>query len=1045
MTCFFFFYQIFNVLLIAGALYLLKLLYDRLEIVENRNLFIAVIGLGIDLIAWYSISHSKSVASALIILRLSLVGRTLFGVGFLCYVMVTYKPRLTKYIFFVWILTIFSSFGYTFFPENSYGYISDPHFITVYGVATLCGKRGLMYFLHVGGVMLMGIWNIVVILKSMIKGRTKGERVLWLNDVFYLIAIMMQGTVYMIYQLNYYRIPNITPIFRAFATAIYAVLSLRYHILNFDSLARKSLMNEVGAGFIVLSDKYEMLYVNEVAISMVPEVTNASKYKRILKKAISKGKFQFERNHRTYRATCDRILTKGHLEGYTVLIIDITDLALLESRTEAIEEARKNLLTNISHELKTPLNAIVGAAETLRVNDLSEDEYKEYAEVIRVSTMDLNDILSDILTASEEYEKNYAEDFVPYSVCTLLDNVVDMCKERVLKERVNFSVNISKSIPINALGDDKRIRQILLSVLSSVIRSMDAGSVELSISGEYLTEDRFQYLYTIKDNGRNVFKEDIDLNGILSSGNELGVDYTTGYGISLMVAKRIARLLEGDLHVYSDENGYNVYTLKIPSMLIEKTTLADLKLDEKFAVYRIGELDSVFAELSEACTELGIENERFFGINAIRRLTKDKEKASVLVFDYDRFGKRIPQSERAKGYKWLAVLEGGDVPSDKENDFIFVRKPLSLLTLYKLFKELETQDEEEESAKDDRAFVVTGARILVVDDNSLNLQVASNILEHFKATVDVCGTGYECLEKIESGEVYDLIFMDYMMEGMDGVETTKRIRALSLPMKDVPILAYTANTVDGSREKYIAEGMNGCVFKPASTNAFADALRTYLPESKIIYEAIVEKEQSSEYEGYPDIEGVDKETAARYSGGNATLYREMLATFSGAIPENEEKILGYIHDDNIKNFVVQVHGIKGLARTLGMEGLADRMASLEKAGSNGDYEFIKNNLSGILSYYRRYKILLEPFVGKKQEEVMKHVPADKVEATLVKMLELLEDFEIDDTEKLFEEIWPGDYDEERKPLMEGLKESIERVDYYASKDYIESLLKTYNN
>jgi len=1039
---YYYLYACSNICLIIVMILLLRSLFSRLESHENRCLFMAVVGLGIELAAWFGMSHLSVTESGIFGLRISLEGQMLFGIGFLGYLSIMYKPKYMKIVSTIWFISLASCFVHTYGQNRSYSYLEDPHYIDIAHINVFTGSRGLIYISHSVVVLLLGFYATVVILRSLVTRKKTYDKAVWMNDVFYLVAIFVQGIAYILTEIFFGKTPNITPLFRGACTVVYAALSLKYNFLNFDRLARQSLMNDIGAGFIVVSDRLEKLYANELAEDLLRDYGGVTGQTHIIRQAIAQKETQLEKNGMTYRVTSDVIMANGKIDGYTILLVDITDISTLRNRDQYNEESRKNLLTNISHELRTPLNAIIGASEMISSEKQAQEDYKEYAGVIRAAAMNLNDILGDIISASSEYgEESFSADIAPYSLCTLLDNVVELCAGRVAGKDVSFNVSISENIPINVIGDDKHVRQILLSVLNNAIRCTNEGSVSLRISGEYLSEDRFQYIYTVQDTGAPVFKDDVDLGRAISTGNELGVDYTSGYSISLMVAKKIANALGGDLYVVSVTEHNNVYTIRIPSRIVNRSTLRDINIQEELRLVLLGDLGEGTSELKASCDNIGINVAVYENLSHLRRLSRD-EKIKVVLFDYGRMGKKVASSGRLASYIKVAVLPAGTVPGELDRDYIYIKAPLSGLTLYRLYNEILLK--KHESNSEIRAFVAPKARILVVDDNVMNLQVASHMIESFKAEADVCRSGYECLEKIQQGNHYDMILMDYMMEGMDGIETTSYIRTQGAGMSEVPVLAYTANAVEGTEEKYKAMGMNGCIYKPASIEAIGKALREFLPEELIVYEANTNKRRSQNKSSeYPDIEGVDKETAARYSGDNLDFYLEMLSSFALGVDENESKIMKAQAEGRFKDFTVLVHGIKGLARTIGIEGLAEKMADLEKAGKEENLDYIRKNLPGTLSLYRRYKVLLTPYIRVDENLSGNRIPKDKVEETLIKMHNLLEDFEMDETESLFKEIWPGEYDEERVKLFMGLKESIERVDYYASKDFVDALLKTY--
>lgn len=1025
-----------------AVLVLLKLLYDRLEIPQNRTLLFATAGVALDLVGFYAISNCTNVETALICYRISIFGRMIFGVGFINYIKRVFKPKFPNVVFYIWFISIMATLGASFFPEKNFC-LSNLKLVSVRGIEVLGGSRGPVYVYHSMSVFLVGIWGSIVILNALLSGRGKANNRERINGIFYFVAILIQGITAALHEYFFGSTINFVPLFRAFATGIYAVLSLKYNILNYENLAGRTLLNDVGAGFIVLSDKFRVMYANEMATKLFPSIAGDIRPNRELSVIIQNNEYRFTKGGHVYKATADRVLNNGKLDGYTIFIVDITDIVNLENQATENEISRKNLLTNISHEIRTPLNAIAGASEMIKNREVSGDSFDEYLEVIRSSTMNLNDILNDLLTVSSNNEITSRGDIAPFSVLTLLDNVIELCNERITKNKVKLSVFIKEDIPINAIGDDGRTRQILLNVLTNAIRYTDDGSVSMEVLGEYLPNGRFEYCYLIKDTGKNIFRPGVDTADARGDDEkfDLGVDYTTGYGISVMVARRITAALDGYFNVRSIPDKGNVYTIKIPFDVLNRETLTHLDLKNKMTVAYVGEDDVSNMSLTRICRGLEIPYEFFAGISRVRKLTGEKDICNALIFDYNKYGKRILSAERAKDYVKVAVLSDDKIPTEYDGSVIFVREPLSAISLYKIYLEHEDHNTSEHGTK--RAFTAPAASVLVVDDNDINLEIAKTMLESFKISVDTAESGYECLELIGAGKKYNLIFMDYMMEGMDGIETTKKIRAMEGAIKDAKILAFTANAVEGAEKMYKEGGMDGCVFKPVNTEDFSEALSKFLPRELLVFDEEYENERKTSGDrDFPYIDGIDREAAIRYSGGNEKMYMEMLGTFSKDAEAKISSITELSMAGEYKNFTVYVHGVKGLARTLGMTELSNRMAEMEKAGASEDAEYIKANLSDLLSFYSLWAKNLNRYI-KEEEKADVYINGDILGETLIKMREYLDDFEMDETEKMFATIWPAKYDDDKMPLMEGLRDSIDKVDYYSSIEYVDKLLETY--
>lgn len=1032
-------YQIVNFILLLSVIALLRILYERYDAMENRNLFLAALGLGFDLVGCFAITHAQEMGAAMVLYRFSIFGRALFAVGYSFYISNVFKAKLGKLVLGMAMFPLALAFAHSFLSYGKDPYLSNLHLEEHGKLMLLVGEREVYYWVHLAMMLIMGLWTAFLVIRAFAKNRRNHDKSETANGLFYLTAIILQGIGFLVYETHYSTMVNFIPMIRALCTGIYVFLSMKYNIFNVDSLARQSLVSDIGAGFLVLTARYDVLFANEIAKDIFPEIDKNDKF--FLGMLTRKHEHQLEKNGTIYRVIADRVIKSNKIDGYKILVIDITDLVQLEKQLISKEKSRQNLLTNISHELRTPLNAIIGASEMINSEEVSKETYRDYAEVIKASTMNLDDVLNDILAASSTYPKVQTSDLAPYSILTLVENMIQMCNDRVTRKNVRIMVSIAEDVPINAIGDDGRIRQVLLNILSNSIRNTDDGYVSLVVSGEYLRDGRFEYIFTVRDTGKYTITQDENVDKNLFEGDELGFEYTTGYGISLIVAKKIANALDGDINSYSIKDVGNVYSVVLPSQILDNQTLSDFSFDKKLDVMLFGETNEHYIDLRKTCAELNVKADMVSGFSKLRKLNGEEDHYQVLMFDYDKYGKRIAQSEKAIGYVKVAVLKNNRVPTEYDNNFIFVSAPLSALTLHHVLMEYEEMLKNNSVGQE--IFYAPAARVLIVDDNTLNLELARNMIERFKVSADIASNGYECIDLINSGQKYDLIFMDYMMEGMDGIETTRLIRNMNGPMKDVPILAYTANSVDGATEKYLEAGMNGSIYKPANILSFSKALRQYLPVNLIVYEkrkAIVLK---NEEDRFPDIEGVDKESAVKYCANNLELYEDMLGSFALDIPEKEKKIMEYFTNENYKDFVIAVHGVKGPARTVGLLQLSDRMAAMEKAGSAKDVKYIKKNLSELLSYYRKYSAILAPYAQKRLEKKSAILSESGIKRVLLEMSDALEDFEMEKAQELFAQIEKETYDDMRAKMIENLRLSIESADYYASKEQVEALIETY--
>lgn len=262
-------------------------------------------------------------------------------------------------------------------------------------------------------------------------------------------------------------------------------------------------------------------------------------------------------------------------------------------------------------------------------------------------------------------------------------------------------------------------------------------------------------------------------------------------------------------------------------------------------------------------------------------------------------------------------------------------------------------------------FRAPNAHILVVDDNEMNLFVVEKLLKTTEVVVSCCDSGERCLELIRQRH-YDVILLDHMMPGLDGIETLKRMKEMKHHLcKDTPVIALTANAIVGVREMYLADGFDDYLSKPIDSNELEAMLRKHLPEEKVVVD-IIEAELSakecfdSEADEAEDTEEqaseateqyIDRETALMYCAGSEEIFKEFLGMFCSLQEEKREKILKCYQEADWNGYGIELHALKSTSLSIGGKQLSELSFGLEKAGKSGDAEFIQAHHEEMLKLY----------------------------------------------------------------------------------------------
>ena len=357
-------------------------------------------------------------------------------------------------------------------------------------------------------------------------------------------------------------------------------------------------------------------------------------------------------------------------------------------------------------------------------------------------------------------------------------------------------------------------------------------------------------------------------------------------------------------------------------------------------------------------------------------------------------------------------------------------------------------------------FIAPLGRILIVDDNAMNLAVAQGLLKQTRLQVDVAASGEECLELLKR-KTYHLICLDHMMPVMDGVQTLHAIRGLEgNPSKDTPIIALTANAVAGAREFYLKEGFQDYLTKPIDADKFENMLIEYLPDN-VVY-LTQGQNMDREYEKQDaelalDIResqlyviGFNIRNGLKYMGGDKALYSKVLHDFHMILQEKEEALRDFLKKGDMPGYAIIVHSLKGNARNLGADGLADEAFELEKMSKAGRLEdvevrspilfnMMKNMRSGLKAYLDSEEKKEE---GRKMppKEESRSITEDDWKQALRELADRLDDFDGDSVNAKIEELKKYDRPESDKKMLRLCEKAVKDYAYDIALEVVNAVL-----
>ena len=393
----------------------------------------------------------------------------------------------------------------------------------------------------------------------------------------------------------------------------------------------------------------------------------------------------------------------------------ISELKKQKKNADDSSRAKSDFLSNMSNEISTPMNAIIGFSEAIiKDGNLDLEEAKNDIKHIYSAGGTLLEIINNILDISKIESGEEIVETKEYNLASVILELHSIIDARLAGSKVRFVTNIDESLPVKIEGDKTKIFQILLNILSNAVKYTEVGRIELKVKGEIIKDDVLLHI-RVSDTGLGIKEEDYNkiFEKLVSSENTPAINESEGAGLGLVISKKLVTLLNGKIWFESKYGAGTDFYIDIPQKIVDRSFMGDIFTSEA----------------------------------NVKNMT-------------------------------------------------------------------------------DKYFDCSNYKVLLVDDNELNLKVAKKLLSPYNFQITVLNNGQDCVNLIKSGEEYDLIFLDHMMPGMDGIEVLhilKSLESYNIP----PVVALTANAITGMREMYLKEGFDDYLSKPINIGELNKLLEKY--------------------------------------------------------------------------------------------------------------------------------------------------------------------------------------------------------------------------
>jgi PAS domain S-box-containing protein len=661
----------------------------------------------------------------------------------------------------------------------------------------------------------------------------------------------------------------------------------------------------------------------------------------------------------------------GKIVGILSISRDITQMKEAEAALAAAKEtaeqttrAKSDFLANMSHEIRTPMNAIMGMAHLAMKTELTPKQF-DYLNKINTSAKNLLGIINDILDFSKIEAGKLDMEAISFDLMETIENAGNMITVKAReKENLEVLFHLDPEVPRFLKGDPLRLGQVLVNIGNNAVKFTDTGEIVLATHLVETTGDKAVVRFSIRDTGIGMSEE--QRSKLFQAFSQADTSTTRKYGgtgLGLAITKSLVNLMGGDIDVKSvpgkGSDFFFTATFGVgehaerAAMVIgdDRLTLKTLVVDDNPTARQI-----LVEMLETFITEVHADTS---GEEALKRLSGQTEEAPFRLIlmdwkmpDMDGIETSLEILKRTHGQeppKIILVTAYDQSEASQAARQIGIHGPLiKPVTPTGLFDailgalgqtDMPGKTMKKRGGPETRgAKSIGGARILLVEDNEINQQVACEILESAELVVDVANDGREGVEAVHS-KVYDAVLMDIQMPVMSGIDATAAIRK-EQRFKDLPIIAMTAHAMAGDREKSLAAGMNDHVTKPIDPEELFDALlRWVAPGVRQVTDAEKQNAGPAENVALPaSIPGIDMAGGLSRVGGNANLYRNILIKLRDEYVATDKEIAAHITAGQIEDAQRGAHTVKGVAGNVGAGALQAAAADLEKALHDGSEE-----------------------------------------------------------------------------------------------------------
>ncbi len=618
-----------------------------------------------------------------------------------------------------------------------------------------------------------------------------------------------------------------------------------------------------------------------------------------------------------------------------------------DKQIEELNEATKRMnvfMANLSHELRTPINAVQSVSGLLLENETDPDRRRDLQEILaaghRVEVQ-----TDDILDYAELEMGQLVVNTGPCMLSSVLNDLTVGIRH-IVPPSIELVIDVSPDVPSVLVTDSDKIRKILYHLISNGLRYTKEGGVNVRIS-PVRQEYGINLFLEVEDTGIGMSDEEAEKIYSQFYQSRTGREVRSGgLGIGMAIVNGLVRCMGGFMTMKTQIGAGTRFTVSLPMAVADERPCMELKQTDglafgaflnlgRFREPRVREYYS--AMLKNLVRGVGLPIHSVSNVEDLKKLAESLE-ITHLVVGPEEYTEHAALIEEYAKNMIVAVVAAENFRMPADTNCLFMPKPVYCFPVVEVMKTRRAAE-----VRENVRLRCPGVRALVVDDEPMNLRVASEILKNYRMEVTTANSGQQAVDLCEQ-ETFDIIFMDHMMPQMDGVEAMKLIRTGEGRQSHVPIVMLTANTLSTSKAMFARAGADGFVGKPIKIAELERVLKTVLPASAVEYESASGSERPAQGEPARDVFGDLEKLGLNLSEGlgfcqnDRDFYLELLRQYVTESAGKRSEMTKFLDAGDLPGYAIVVHALKSTSKMIGADRLSEKARALEEASKAGNRE-----------------------------------------------------------------------------------------------------------